>query len=204
MSDSEPIDPLIEEGFEYLREGRFDKALEVGHKLYVLQHSSAFEIMALAFAAMDRLDDAIAALEDGVGKVPDAWRLWQLLGNCYSNKQRYDASENAYRRALECPDADTDSVYLNLAVVCTRENKHAEASDWLSHVTADELEIVGQATYVWLLNNLEQYAESVATCQRLIAAAEAADADDEDLAPLGELDRVADEVEKDLPQAERV
>ena len=119
MSDAEAetVDPLIEEGFAYLREGQPDKALEIGRKLYVLQHSAAFEIMALAYSGMDRIDDAIAALEDGVGKAPDVWRLWQLLGNCYSHADRFPESEEAFKKALGCSVVDTDSVHLNLAIL---------------------------------------------------------------------------------------
>src|SRR5437867_3873200 len=100
MNKPQRVSSLMRRGFSLLRAHRYGDALEAGRKLKRLRHSSAFEIMALAHLRLGVLGKAIAILEEGVRKAGRVWLLWELLGNCYSDAERYDAAENAYQEAL--------------------------------------------------------------------------------------------------------
>src|SRR6185295_8730093 len=96
----QPVESLMQKGFALLDAHQYKEALEMGRQLQRMRHSSAFEIMALAYLGLDQLPKAIATLEEGVRAAERVWLLWELLGNCYSDEGRYDAAEKAYQTAL--------------------------------------------------------------------------------------------------------
>ena len=71
----------MDRGFELVNNGEYEDALDVGMQLKSMRHTSAFEIIALAHAGLDDLEQAIEILEEGVTQGPTVWLLWQLLGN---------------------------------------------------------------------------------------------------------------------------
>src|SRR5947208_661551 len=116
MSAPQPVEALMQKGFSLLDAHRYKEGLEVGRKLNRMQHSSSFEIMALAYLRLGQLAKAIAILEKGVAKAGRVWLLWELLGNCYSDDGRYADAEKAYQEALTKERCDGDVIQLNRAV----------------------------------------------------------------------------------------
>jgi tetratricopeptide (TPR) repeat protein len=117
----------MHKGFSLLRQDRYGDALQIGRKLKRLRHSSAFEIIALAYLHQGLLAKAVATLEEGVAKAGRVWILWELLGNCYSDAGRYAAAEDAYQQALLREGCDADIVQLNRAIAFKRAGKLKQA-----------------------------------------------------------------------------
>ena len=130
---------LMRKGFACLDEYRYANALKIGRKLKRLRHSSAFEILALAYWRLDKLPMAIKVLEEGVTKAGHVWILWELLGNCYSDAGIFAKSERAYQKALKLETCDQDVVHLNRAIAFNRAGKHAEAKSALELVQSPQL-----------------------------------------------------------------
>ncbi len=141
----------MQKGFALLDERRYSEALEVGRELKKLRHSSAFEIQALAHSRSGSLAEAIAVLEEGVAKAGKVWVLWELLGNCYSDAERYVEAEQAYQSALQLEECDRAVVHLNRAMAFHRAGKHVEASAALREVPSLPLERRLEAYRVRLL-----------------------------------------------------
>lgn len=125
---------LMQKGFSFLDEHRYADALKVGQKLKKLRHSSAFEILALAYLRSDKRSKAITVLEEGVNNAGRVWILWELLGNCYSDAGRYSKAERAYQKALRLERCDLDAIHLNRAIAFNRAGKHTEAKEALRFV----------------------------------------------------------------------
>jgi tetratricopeptide (TPR) repeat protein len=130
---------LMRKGCSYLDEYRYANALKVGRELKKLRHSSAFEILALAYWRLDKLPMAIKVLEEGVAKAGRIWILWELLGNCYSDAGLFAKAERAYHKALKLETCDQDAVHLNRAIAFNRAGKHAEAKSALKLVKSPRL-----------------------------------------------------------------
>ena len=160
---------LMEEGFEALGESDAKRAKRIAKELKKLRHSSAFEILAQAYVAEDRPEDAVKTLEEGVGLAPTVWRLWQLLGNVHSDLERYEDSATCYRRALECPATDTSSIHLNMAIALARQEKHAEALEALEGVTEEACHLRRTAMTLDLLNSLGRHGEARALGEQAVA-----------------------------------
>lgn len=183
-ASEEEAERLMAEAFDALDEHDLRRALKLGHKLKKMRHSSAFEIIALAYAAEDKLDDAIEILEEGVQKAPQVWLLWQLLGNYYSDRGSYGKSLECYRRALECPQVDVDSIHLNTAITLGREGKYEQALAEMQQATAKEIERRAKSQTMYLLNCTGRYAECIALGEEAIASADRGDEGDGDLASM--------------------
>jgi tetratricopeptide (TPR) repeat protein len=151
---------LMEEGFDALAGHDTKRALRIARELKKLHHSSNFEIMALAHVADGQTEQAVRVLKEGVGVAPTVWRLWQLLGNCYSDLERFEESDEAYRRALQCPGADVSTIHLNRAIALERDEKHEEAIQALAQVSSEELQLRRIAMTMELLNSLGRHAEA--------------------------------------------
>lgn len=117
----------MEQAHDYLDAYEYSKAVKVGKKIIELRHTSGFEILGLAYAALNKPKKAIRILEEGVEIAPDVWLLWQLLGNYYSDAQRYDEALVAYERAAKCRYCDVKSLRLNRALVLSRQDRNEEA-----------------------------------------------------------------------------
>lgn len=171
----------MDKGFEQLESYDYENAIRTGKKLKRMRHSSAFEILATAYAEDGDRPKAIRELEAGVDKAPDVWRLWQLLGNYYSDEERYEDAKGAFDRALSCPDSWVDSVRLNQAIAMHRANEHEAALGTLGQITDDSLSIRAAATKISVLNSLSQHDEAITVAEQAI---EAPSTDPEDSEPL--------------------
>lgn len=139
MNAQEDINKLVDQGFDSLDQEDFEGALELGKQLREYRHSAAFEIGGLAYAALGKVDQAIAYLQDGVLRAPEAWPNWQLLGNYLSDMERYDEAHKAYFNALKCEAVWRDSIYLNQAILLNRMGRYSKSLSVLEKIHDNEL-----------------------------------------------------------------
>ena len=111
--DRQDSHALYEEGLEALHEQRYDDALRLADRLEDRRYSGAFEVRALVLDRQGDTEAAVVCLEQGVDHAPQAWLLWQLLGNYRSDLQRHDEAEEGDRH----PDVPRG--------VCHRGVRHA-------------------------------------------------------------------------------
>lgn len=163
------VDQLMKLGFELLEAQDFEGAIGVGQELQARRHTSAFEILAMAYTGLDDIQHAIEVLEEGVQRGPTVWKLWHSLGNCRADLGRYIEAHQAYRRALDCPDVDASFVHLNISVTLSRQERHEDALAELAFVTdADRRFWVG-AQKISILNDAGRAEEAVAVGEELLA-----------------------------------
>ncbi len=148
---------LMQKGYEYLTEGDPGQAKKLGKKLLKMKYSGGYELLARAYEMEERPQDAIAVLEEGTRAVPQIWLLWQQLGNLQSDQGDFQAANESYTRALDCPGVDSSQIYFNKAIALHRCNLPQEAMDALDEVDSDDLHWPGLALRVALLNGLDQH-----------------------------------------------
>ncbi len=134
-----PSDPWVSLGFQQLRDGEFEDALETAKKVEELRASACFEIAAQAHANLGDPEAAIAVLEHGVREAPNAWPNWQLLGNLYADAGRFDDAEDAYRDALQCNHVWAQSIHLNQAILLGQQGHHDRTLIALDAIDDDDL-----------------------------------------------------------------
>lgn len=167
---NEKIESLIEEAFEALDDADTEQAIKIGQQLKKLKHSSGFEILAMAYDADDREDEAIDVLEEGVAAFPKAWTLWQLLGNLYSNEDRHQDSQRCYQKALRCPDVDTDLIFINRSIAFSNDKQYVKALELVDQVTNEEHQPRAMSHRMTLLNLLERHEEAVLFGEKALAS----------------------------------
>jgi tetratricopeptide (TPR) repeat protein len=139
LNATDDISELMQDGFSLLDRQRYREAIKVGRKLKRLKHSSAFEIMGLAYLHLDRLPEAITVLEEGVAKAGSVWLLWELLGNCHSYSGNLEKAEAAYGRAIELDGCNRDLIHLNRGIAFNRAGRNKEALEALRRVRSGQL-----------------------------------------------------------------
>ena len=139
MKNTNQIDRLMNEGFEALAFFNINKAIRIGKQLLRLKHTSAFEILALAYADDKKLKKAITILEKGIKIAPSIWRLWQLLGNYRSENEEYSKAQICYKKALECPITNSISIRYNSAIAYFREEKYLDAESQINLIDVRKL-----------------------------------------------------------------
>lgn len=180
MPENPQVQALLDEGWDCLDDGEYGRALAIGKKLEKLRHASAFEIMALAFVRKGNLARAISVLERGVVLAPDAWRLWLLLGDQYIDSSRWDDARKAFLQALSSPEAESSSVYLEMAALSNRLGDPDAALKELDLVTGEDQALPAAALRVKVLTTAGRAAEASAYAGRVLNAYAPADDDDAD------------------------
>jgi tetratricopeptide (TPR) repeat protein len=177
MKNSNQIDKLMNEGFEALESYDTKKAIKIGKQLKRLKHTSAFEILALAYADDEKLKKAIKILEEGVRIAPTIWRLWQLLGNYRSDNEEYDEAQICYKKALECPITNTPSIRYNSAIAYFREEKYLDAEKQINLIDLEALKneeenhslaLYIYSKHIFILNQLNKYQEALKIASKVL------------------------------------
>jgi len=132
---------LYNGGHEALGSYDFESALKIGRELRKLRYSGAYEIEGLAFIGLDRHEDAVRVLREGLALAPAAWPNWLLLGSCLSDLERYSEALVAYDRAYACDGADRPAVDLNRAIVAVRQKDYAAALRLLDGLQCENREM---------------------------------------------------------------
>lgn len=157
----ESIEQLMERGYELIEEEEFEEAIQVGNQLVAKRHTSAFEILALAYAGLDDIEKSVEVLEEGVANGPTVWLLWQLLGNYRSDLGQYSQALQAYERALSCPQVEESSVHLNIAITLAREERYDGALAELQLVTNNEISGRATAERLGILNRQDKSEKAI-------------------------------------------
>lgn len=186
MTSSSDPEELIKEAYAALDDDDLPGALELSGKLLEARHARGFEIMALALEKQDRYEDAIDVLRKGVMAVPEAYPLWELLGNLYAKEKEFEKAESAYVTALACPGSSTASISYNMAVMLRHSGNPEQALAIASEISSPLLAVRVNTLKVSLLNSLKRYEDSSHLANVLIseimALEELGDEDMKDLA----------------------
>jgi len=127
FGDEDEASRLEAQGHRQIEAGDLGAAQRTADALLAMRWSGGFAIEALALASAGDLEAAVAGLEAGVARAPDAWALWQLLGNLRSDLGRLDDAIAAFDRALRCEGASQIAIGFNRAVVHHRADRFGEA-----------------------------------------------------------------------------
>lgn len=158
---SESAEQLVKEGFSLVQQGKVRAALKVGRRLKRMRHILGYEIIAMAWNAMGKTEMAVMNLEKAVSLKPLTWRLWELLGNYRSDLEMYEASNEAYRKALACPDVNWSSIQFNLAVVLSRQGMCGKALAALDEVTDESMAFWVKSQRLRIFNELNRFDEAM-------------------------------------------
>lgn len=186
MTKAKHPEDLIKEGYAALDDEDFVEAMDIATKLIELQHARGFEILALALEKQERVEEAIDVLRKGISVVPEAYPLWELMGNIYSKEREYQKAETAYVTALACPNSDSASISYNFAVMLRHSGNPEQALAIASQIDSPLLAVRVNTLKVSLLNNLKEYEPAANLANVLIseimALEELGDEDMKDLA----------------------
>ncbi len=96
-----------------------------------LRYTGAYEIRALALGKAGRPGAALAALQRGAARAPQAWIIQMMLGNALSDFGRYDEAVEAYKvgRGLVTDPYDQVLIEANHAHALYRAGRAPAAVD---------------------------------------------------------------------------
>ena len=169
MSSNIDVEALIRDAYAALDDDDLGRCMELSAFLLETRHARGFEIMALALEKQDRFDEAIDILRNGVQAVPDAWPLWELLGNFYSKVKEYEQAETAYVTALSCAGSNSASISYNMSVMLRHSGNPEQALAIAVHINNPELEVKVNTLKISLLNSLQRYEEAADLSNVLIS-----------------------------------
>jgi tetratricopeptide (TPR) repeat protein len=168
MIDRKTVDSLLEQAYNLIQQGESEQAIAVGNQLLENRHARGFEIIALAYEQQGRTPEAINILKEGVAKVPNAWPLWELLGNLYSDQEQFADAAGCYQKALTCPNADIDSINYNQAILLKRQNKLDDAMTICNGIKSEDLASKAAVLRLSILNAQKNYEPVVSNGSTLI------------------------------------
>jgi tetratricopeptide (TPR) repeat protein len=168
----ERVDELMDEAWECLGSYETERAFEIGKELLDMRFSGGFEILALAHLQQEEIDEAIQILEEGTRKAQQVWRLWQLLGNCYSDVDRFNDAMRAYEQALAADDPDESQIHLNIAISLSRMGQHERSNAELTYVTSEETKARAAAIRVGNYADLQRWQAVLEEAPRAVAQLE--------------------------------
>jgi len=165
MDSPDRVEHMIAEAMQHIGLRNPKAALRIGKELEGLRLTSAFEIQALAYAAMDKRKNAIKILDKAIKIAPENAFLWQLLGNNYSDEGLFEKSKECYEHALTIKDSDRMALLYNYALMLERcdkydlaEMKIAEIFQSNEFLNADkELAMLSFSLRIGIFNRLEKY-----------------------------------------------
>jgi tetratricopeptide (TPR) repeat protein len=160
---------LMSEAQQALEQLDFRKASRIADQLLRMQHTSGFEYKARALWGMNRPNDAIAVLQQGVAVAPQVWVLWGYLGEYLSDTGRYDEALEAFRKGLSCDGSPKDSFLYNLAIVYQRMGEHENALQMLDQAEGVIRELpvpLLETARAYSFIHLQRYSEAERALQR--------------------------------------
>lgn len=185
MTAADP-EELLRAAYHALDRDDLIRAMEAAQLLINLRHARGFEILALALEKQDRCTDGIEVLRKGVSVLPEAFPLWELMGNLYAREKDFEQSETAYVTALSCPNSDAPSICYNMAVMLKNAGRLEQSLSLAADIEAGHLATRVNTLQTVLLNLLERYDEATElanfTIGEIMSLEELADEDMKDLA----------------------
>jgi len=162
------ISILMSKGFDAVENCEIKKAIKIGKKLKKLRHSSAFEILAMAYHSDNKLQKAIKTLQEGVKCAPNVGILWQLLGNYQSENFNFDEAQIYYQKALSCSDYPADSIKYNSALAYLNSKEYEKAANECDLIDLNKLQkdenyklfVLSTALKIEILNCQKHFGEA--------------------------------------------
>ncbi len=185
-------DELIERAYEAIEDDDPDQPMSIAEVLQQVGHPAGYELAAVSLDHREESEKAIETLEKGVKALPNASRLWELLGNMRSDAGAYELAAAAFEKALACGDVDAASVQFNIALTLCRQHKYAEALSRLGQVSPDsiqdqELRLNTLALTTSVLNSLERYEEALKVARKTLDGVDEEQCSDDEAVPASEL-----------------
>jgi tetratricopeptide (TPR) repeat protein len=167
-------DEIIERAFEALDGEHDPEAVDIARGLQKVDHPAGWEVEALVLDRNEESAKAIELLEEGVKKVEDSWRLWEMLGNLYSDAERFDDALKTYDKSLTCPEPDVPSVRFNMGLTFARAERFEDALAAIEPVDLEEIEdeellLNTLAFKASVLNSLGKFDEAAKLARAAIA-----------------------------------
>lgn len=108
--------------------GFYEKAVRHGKKIIQLapQFSGGYDIYASALEAIDKKDEALKILLQGIERNPASYLLFEKLCIAYSERKEYEKALDAVNKAIEL-NPKTESLYYNRAIVYANRENYREA-----------------------------------------------------------------------------
>lgn len=159
---------LMSEAEQALEQLDFRKASQIADQLLRMHHTSGFEYKARALWGLNRTQDAISVLQQGVSVAPQVWILWEYLGEYLSDTGQHDEALEAFRKGLACDGSPKDSFLYNLALVYQRMGEHENALQLFDQAeeAIRELSVpLLETARAYSLIHLQRYAEAERTLQ---------------------------------------
>jgi tetratricopeptide (TPR) repeat protein len=162
---------LVTEAEEALLEGDYDRAQRAAERVIEQRYSYGFELLARVHAERENVPRAIAVLQEGVAKAPQAWTLWLYLGVLRSDHGDYDAALAAFDAGLAIEGADADELHINAAIAHDRAGRPDDALMRLHEVrgTSDDAAVSAARVRAEILNTLERPEAAAAAAKAGIA-----------------------------------
>ncbi len=155
MTNSQEV--LIAQGYDFLAAEEYQDAQKVGQSLIQQGTEAGYRISAQAYAGLEEWDQALTTLQEGIEKMPDEWHLWLQLGNFLSDREDFAAADEAYHKALSCPEVQADWIHINQAVLQFRQGNIDNSLNILQQVTDREVITDAFALQLSLLDQLGQH-----------------------------------------------
>ncbi|MBI9084525.1 MAG: tetratricopeptide repeat protein [Desulfobacterales bacterium] len=140
------VPQMIETRINYaamlIETGRSQEALVIIHKALGMTMSrksrgGLYSNLGMALTRLNRLDEAVAALESAVGYTPDMPDILNNLGTVYGMRGEYEEAAAVLTRGL-AKSPDSVGLKRNLAVTHIRAGDHRSAVEILSSIPAAE------------------------------------------------------------------
>jgi tetratricopeptide (TPR) repeat protein len=114
------VDSLVRQAVEDLEDDKIASAEDKSLRALELdrEHEGAWTVLGMVLDAQGRHDEAIRVFNSLTLKHPDKAQHWENLGSVYRSAKRYDASLEAFQRALALGTPSPVMLY-NLALVHT-------------------------------------------------------------------------------------
>jgi tetratricopeptide (TPR) repeat protein len=121
-------------GEDYLIEQRYKEALKIGKMLIKEPYSGGYELSGRALWGLGQHQKALKVLLAGSKKYPSVARLWEYIGEYFSNFGKYENAIKAFNRYHSCKNSFPDIYHYNVAIVYSRWEKYEQAIWHLSQL----------------------------------------------------------------------
>jgi tetratricopeptide (TPR) repeat protein len=123
----------FQKGAQLLKEGHVRRAERVADGLIAKRYTGGIELKARCLCAKGEETAAITLLEEGVKRYPSICNLWDLLGEYYSNAERFQDSLAAFQQS-KVAGGDEGIANYNLAITYVRMGDYDTAAQFSESV----------------------------------------------------------------------
>lgn len=161
-------------GLRALEQLDFKQAARIGARLIEQDYPGGYEVRARALHAMGSVDEPLRLLEAATEKFPDVLVNWSLLGEMYSNAQRFGEALAAFQQFRQA-GGDTTVADFNLALVYGRQGRFELALTAIDGAFGGEMpDHVVMASKASYLIQLERFDDALKCSEEAVGLEETA------------------------------